>query len=151
MPLSLTVSCFSKIQIGFTFLVPAHLGSPGKRVIKRMCVCVLSHKAIPIFPYNTVWDRWNKASTKKTQLHWSSRFNTTPACDRRTERQSAHLWWLAVAKPQAASMPIAWATAPWDRQTDGSHYFKMLKKFKMFSYSPDTHARTSDEMHHVDH
>jgi len=40
MPLSLTVSCFSKIQIGFTFLVPAHLGSPGKRVVKRVCVCV---------------------------------------------------------------------------------------------------------------
>ena len=30
MPLSLTVSCFSKIQIGFTFLVPAHQVSPGK-------------------------------------------------------------------------------------------------------------------------
>jgi len=30
MPLPLTVSCCSKIQIGFTFLVPAHLGSPGK-------------------------------------------------------------------------------------------------------------------------
>ena len=30
MPLPLTVSCFSKIQIGFTFLVPAHLGSPGQ-------------------------------------------------------------------------------------------------------------------------
>jgi len=30
MPLSLTVSCFSKIQIGFTFLVLVHLGSPGK-------------------------------------------------------------------------------------------------------------------------
>jgi len=29
MPLPLTVSCFSKIQIGFTLLVPAHLGSPG--------------------------------------------------------------------------------------------------------------------------
>ena len=28
MPLPLSVSCFSKIQIGFTFLVPAHLGSP---------------------------------------------------------------------------------------------------------------------------
>jgi len=26
MPLPLTVSCFSKIQIGFAFLVPAHLG-----------------------------------------------------------------------------------------------------------------------------
>ena len=39
MPRPLTVSCFSKIQIGFTFLVPAHLGSPGKRVVKRVCVC----------------------------------------------------------------------------------------------------------------
>ena len=38
MPLPLTVSCFSKIQIGFTFLVPAHPGSPGKRVVKRVCV-----------------------------------------------------------------------------------------------------------------
>ena len=34
MPLPLTVSCFSKIQIGFTFLVPAQLGSPGKRAQK---------------------------------------------------------------------------------------------------------------------
>jgi len=40
MPLPLTASCFSKIQIGFTFLVPARLGSPGKRAVKRVCVCV---------------------------------------------------------------------------------------------------------------
>ena len=40
MPLPLTVSCFSKIQIGFTFLVPAHPGRPGQRAIKRGCVCV---------------------------------------------------------------------------------------------------------------
>jgi len=39
MPLPLTVSCFSKIQIGFTFLVSAHPGSPGKRAVKRVCVC----------------------------------------------------------------------------------------------------------------
>jgi len=39
MPLPLTVSCFSKIQIGFTFLVPAHPGSPGQRAVKRVCVC----------------------------------------------------------------------------------------------------------------
>jgi len=39
MPLPLTVSCFTKIQIGVTFLVPAHLGSPGKRAVKRVCVC----------------------------------------------------------------------------------------------------------------
>ena len=40
MPLPLTVSCFSKIQIGFTFLVPAHLGSPGQMAVKRVCVRV---------------------------------------------------------------------------------------------------------------
>ena len=46
MPLPLTVSCFSKIQIGFTFLVPAHLGSPGKRAVKRVCVCVCSGQSV---------------------------------------------------------------------------------------------------------
>jgi len=50
MPLPLTVSCFSKIQIEFTFLVLAHLGSPGQRAAKRVCVCsfsnILSTKAI---------------------------------------------------------------------------------------------------------
>ena len=40
MPLPLTVSCFSKIQIGFTFLVSAHPGSPGQRAVKRVCVCI---------------------------------------------------------------------------------------------------------------
>ena len=44
MPLPLIVSCFSKIQIGFTFLVPAHLGSPEKRAIKRVCVQLLFSK-----------------------------------------------------------------------------------------------------------
>ena len=41
MPLPLTVSYFSEIQIGFTFLVLAHPGSPGQRAVKRcVCVCV---------------------------------------------------------------------------------------------------------------
>ena len=40
MPLPLTVSCFSEIQIGFTFLVPANPGSPGQRAVKRLSVCV---------------------------------------------------------------------------------------------------------------
>jgi len=54
MPLPLTVSCFSKIQIGFTFLVSAHPGSPGQRAVKRararvracvrVCVCVVSDR-----------------------------------------------------------------------------------------------------------
>ena len=41
MLLPLTVSCFSKIQFGFTFLVLAHPGSPGKGPIIGVCVCVL--------------------------------------------------------------------------------------------------------------
>jgi len=41
MPLPLTLFCSSKIQIGFNFLVPAHLGSPGQRAVKRVCVCVV--------------------------------------------------------------------------------------------------------------
>jgi len=40
MPLPLTVSCFCKVQIGFTFVVLAHPGSPGQRAVKRVCVCV---------------------------------------------------------------------------------------------------------------
>ena len=39
-PLPLTVSCFSKIEIGFTFLVPAYPGRPRKRAVKRVRVCV---------------------------------------------------------------------------------------------------------------
>ena len=44
-PLPLTVSCFSKIRIVFTFLVPAHPGGPGNRAVKRVCVsaCKLWH------------------------------------------------------------------------------------------------------------
>ena len=42
MPLPLTVSWFSRIQIGFTLLVPAHLGSSGKGPLNGcLCVCVI--------------------------------------------------------------------------------------------------------------
>ena len=49
MPLPLIVSCASKIQIGFTFLVPAHLGSPGKGAVKRVCVCVYKNGCLLTF------------------------------------------------------------------------------------------------------
>jgi len=51
MPLPLTVSCFSKIQIGFTFLVPAHLGSPGKGPL-NVCMCMYvysSSSSVPVY------------------------------------------------------------------------------------------------------
>ena len=40
---ALTVSCFTKIQIGFTFLVSAHPGSPGKRAVKHVCELDSTH------------------------------------------------------------------------------------------------------------
>ena len=65
MPLPLTVSCFSKIQIGFTFLVPAHPGSPGQRAVKRACVCVQS-VVMALFrerhsfdEEQTAWELWH--------------------------------------------------------------------------------------------
>ena len=54
MPLPLTVSCFSKIQIGSTFLVPAYSGSPGQRAVKRACVLVLLSNCYIII-YCTAW------------------------------------------------------------------------------------------------
>jgi len=46
MPLPLTVSCFSKIQIGFTFLVPAHPGSPTCKSAPRSRQITM-HASIP--------------------------------------------------------------------------------------------------------
>jgi len=40
MPLPLTVSCSSKIQIGFTYLVPAYPGCPGKEAVKWLYVSI---------------------------------------------------------------------------------------------------------------
>ena len=60
MPLPLTVSCFSKIHIGFTFLVLAHPGSPEKGPLNG-CVCVL---LLLLHPFNTTWvSRYQKAKT----------------------------------------------------------------------------------------
>jgi len=44
MPLPLTVSCFIKIQIGFTFLIPADLGSPGKGLLNGYVYVIIKTK-----------------------------------------------------------------------------------------------------------
>jgi len=57
MPLTLTVTCFSKIQIGFTFVVLAHLGSPGqnpegcKMVVVVVVVAVIINTVINYYYY----------------------------------------------------------------------------------------------------
>jgi len=48
MPLPLTASYFSKIQIGFKILVPAQPDSPGQRAVKRVCVCVYRARKKPV-------------------------------------------------------------------------------------------------------
>jgi len=46
-PLPLTVSCFSTIQFGFAFLVPAHPGSPGKKAVYwSYCSLILSMEVV---------------------------------------------------------------------------------------------------------
>jgi len=76
MPLPLTVYCFSKIQIGFTFLVPAHLGSPGKGSLNR-CVCV-TLKGV------TQWE------FRKKVAEISENFNYSQACHTNTWTHMPH-------------------------------------------------------------
>ena len=52
MPLPLTVSCFSEIQIGFTFLVPATRVVLEKGPLNGcVCVCVRACVCVPCIKY----------------------------------------------------------------------------------------------------
>ena len=70
MPLPLTIACFSKIQIGFSLLVPAHLGSSGQRAVKRVCVCVHSVTLLKLNSFvENVFYRW------KIMIWWHRLYN----------------------------------------------------------------------------
>jgi len=62
MPLPLTVSCSSKIQIGFTILVPAYPGCPGKEAVKGLCVSYLAVKSYLAGSPGTVMKEYNEFS-----------------------------------------------------------------------------------------
>ena len=74
MPLPLTVSCFSKIQIGFTFLVPARLGSHGKGLLNG-CVCVCrphcSTAVLPCVCLSGCTVCWSQQWSLQKLLNWS--------------------------------------------------------------------------------
>jgi len=80
MPLPLTVSCFSKIQIGLPFLVPAHLGCSGKRAVKRVCVCLWSRKCY----ISTYMSAWQGSAVPCQLLHTGHR------CCRQAASQVSH-------------------------------------------------------------
>jgi len=69
MALPLTVSCFSKIQIGFSFLVPAHLGSPGQRV----CVIDQFYKLQSLIKIRTLFPKRNTSNTIIDWTHTADR------------------------------------------------------------------------------
>jgi len=85
MPLPLTVSCFTEIQIGFTFLVPAHLGSSRKRAVKRVCVYSAvgfldSFFSVKCCKIGQIWTldieknilKWSRMDSLSNELHnWS--------------------------------------------------------------------------------
>ena len=64
LPLPLTVSCFSKIEIGFTFLVLAHPGSPGKGSVKCVCIYIKTFRT-----NNIIWTLESFKSSCKDYLH----------------------------------------------------------------------------------
>ena len=65
-----TVSCFSKIQIGFTFLVSAHLGSHEKRAVKQVCLCV--YDSVMLFFFLLALMAYNSLIKNETQLSVSA-------------------------------------------------------------------------------
>ena len=67
-PLPHTVSCCSKIRIGFTFLVPAHPGSPGQRAVKWVCRCVFQVLEILQAQFQEAREPWKKRSAEDKKL-----------------------------------------------------------------------------------
>ena len=96
MPLPLTVSCFSDIQTGFTFLVPANPGSPGQRVAKRACVCVCVCSAAVEIAVDLMW--------QEDMSHALCRVMSWHACHLRLSE-------ILSASQTASETPTATATA----------------------------------------
>ena len=96
MPLPRTVSCFSGIQIGFAFLVPAHPGSPGKRAVKRVCVGLVE-KVMP----NTSAKFFKK--TMQTDRLLPSH-TVSPAVGNTANRQQSCVWSHSRFYPQTVSV-----------------------------------------------
>jgi len=114
-PLPLTVSCSSKIQIGFTFLVPAHLGSPGQRAVKRVCMAIS-------FSGN------KQDAAHKTIFHANYGDITTALrhCHRVCARRSARYRSVTVTESNASLAALRRHCCTHPALTDSSHYAYLL-------------------------
>ena len=104
MPLPLTVSCFSKIQIGFTFLEPAHPGSRGQRAVKWVYVQNSENSGGSVAEWLACWTNAQKARVQITAATLSGD----------SLRQTAHTHCTSVhqaAKVVAALLRVAGVTA----------------------------------------
>ena len=96
MPLPLTVSSFSKIQIGFTFLVPAHPGSPVKRAVKRVCVLLTCKEHSSLQPASPL---------QELTCHMASHRGDIPAFPRGQRR-----WPKDLVTPEGCNTELTWLT-----------------------------------------
>ena len=114
MPLPLTVSCSSKIHIGFTFLVPAHLGSPRQRAIKWVCVQDTSREQTDFMMKERVqWAAVNSfidqhktlkfLSLTQAHQHQDRRVTIPPANDISKARRFTLVIWVCVSANLAFS------------------------------------------------
>jgi len=80
MPLPLIVSCFSKIQIGFTFLVLADLGNPQKRAVKQVCVFFGSNSFLLAATNNSHGAPWSANYQTQVSSSWLKLFTADVCC-----------------------------------------------------------------------
>ena len=106
MPLPLTVSCFSRIQTGFTFLVPAHPRSPGQRAVKRVCVCVTESDNNNRHSTTTVahWDQARPAQTQLDSWRWEHVLQLNFSQD--STSNSSATWWVRVKMRRVCSTQL---------------------------------------------
>jgi len=89
MPLPLTVTCFSIIQIRFAVLVPAFPGSARRRAVKWVCVCVCMQNVILTELEATHWCEATKFGVDRTGASWCT---TVASVSLRTMRSLTMRW-----------------------------------------------------------
>ena len=131
--LPLTVSCFSKIQIGFTFLVLAHPGGPGQRAVKRVCVCVcvcltrnsLYYIICQDLPFVLDFELFLSTTTtvlwpvyRSTCVSWHLKLRTGGFCSCKVFLPTCRCWW----QPVQASLLVREETLEFSSTLSPYHF-----------------------------